>query len=437
MENTIFFERATHSIGQGAFFSGSVRVEHERFRYIYDCGSNDPQPLRYEIARYLESEQNENALDALFVSHFHKDHVQGLNQLLAGMQVESVIIPYLSPFERILLITEKAVENCLNYDEIQFISDPVEWLASRGVNRVIFVTTGGDESPPPADGMRTANDPQDKRGIRFSLKDIEEIETPVPAGNGRTQPVVYFLPHTTPLNLINTNSRMMNWEFLTFIHPDLERIEKFKDALIQVFPQFEYQDGRSISIRLDLLLPVLRNNIERGKLAGVYRNAFENLNYTTLCLYSGPAFNEATECCHLNILNKYAVARRSSVNPQSFHGLGHLGEYHHGRVGWIATGDAPLAVAIRREEFLNHYKDRFPFCSTMTTPHHGSKHNFDTSLCERGIAYFVATAREGNQHHPDPGVRRSVQQSGALFFLVTEEPLTELQEHGLVYGAYR
>ena len=85
--------RCQYPIGQGCISSGRIRSaqdESERavdFRYIYDCGSTNQRPLGDAIDSYWK---HNTSVDALFVSHLHVDHVNGIDRLLGAVEVDTV-----------------------------------------------------------------------------------------------------------------------------------------------------------------------------------------------------------------------------------------------------------------------------------------------------------------------------------------------------------
>src|SRR5690606_15729229 len=128
-----------------------VRVEGESFRYVYDCGGKG---VAQRIGEFLEEDEGNKTIDALFVSHFHADHVTGLDRLFARAEVEVVIIPYLSFEERLLLVLDSIDSVSSSTTLWSFLGDPVAWLTDRGARRVIQIqgrspdNTNDNELPP-------------------------------------------------------------------------------------------------------------------------------------------------------------------------------------------------------------------------------------------------------------------------------------------------
>ncbi len=138
-----------HNIGQGLFYSGLLNKKdsknHAIFSFVYDCGT-------YSSMTFLKSEidsfkrllpTNERKLDLLVISHLHDDHVNGLEYLLKGIKVDTVVMPYIDGGLKSLPLIESAG----NSDFLRtFYLDPVRWLASRGVRRVMLL--GAEDAIP-------------------------------------------------------------------------------------------------------------------------------------------------------------------------------------------------------------------------------------------------------------------------------------------------
>lgn len=90
--------------GQGFFHSGWIRAEEPRgpeVVHVFDCGAHWAfcAALDREIDQFRERHDH---IDLLFISHFHLDHVSGLEGLLAGRPARRIVAPLLEPEERLL-----------------------------------------------------------------------------------------------------------------------------------------------------------------------------------------------------------------------------------------------------------------------------------------------------------------------------------------------
>ena len=144
-------ERHQHPVGHGGFHTATVYLPNKRLHYVFDCGSIQRNALCRQIADYS---QNPTSIDVLFVSHFHKDHINGLDTFLATSgPVENVVIPYLEPEDRAFIVLAEMSAGRLSKLLADFVSDPEDWFRSRGVQYVFRLRPGGGDGdrpqPPP------------------------------------------------------------------------------------------------------------------------------------------------------------------------------------------------------------------------------------------------------------------------------------------------
>lgn len=111
------FVRTLYPVGQGAFYTEVIKKENgSYFTVVYDCGTETDHSI-------IETQINEfkkviTKIDLLFISHFHKDHISGLDKLLDGVKVEKTVIPMLSE-DVVTLIRAK---NFLQNNKIEALS---------------------------------------------------------------------------------------------------------------------------------------------------------------------------------------------------------------------------------------------------------------------------------------------------------------------------
>lgn len=61
--------RTIHPVGQGAFYSETFSVRKKKlYTVVYDCGYDKRESAAAKIERL-------SAVDLIFISHFHDDHI--------------------------------------------------------------------------------------------------------------------------------------------------------------------------------------------------------------------------------------------------------------------------------------------------------------------------------------------------------------------------
>ena len=95
----VHFTRIIHSIGQGGFCSETFRGnDGNEVNIIYDCGGKSEQFM----SKYIPTWKPVNSkIDAVFISHLHSDHINGLKFLLDNYTIGNLILPALTLDEKV------------------------------------------------------------------------------------------------------------------------------------------------------------------------------------------------------------------------------------------------------------------------------------------------------------------------------------------------
>ena len=88
--------RTFHAVGQGAFYTERFNDGYNNlYNVVYDCGTSNSQNY---LTSAINNEFAEGTnIDYLFVSHFHKDHISGIDTLRTHCRINQIIIPVVSP----------------------------------------------------------------------------------------------------------------------------------------------------------------------------------------------------------------------------------------------------------------------------------------------------------------------------------------------------
>lgn len=118
--NTVdpYIKREIHPVGQGAFYSESFYINSESSPYfvaLYDCGSFNKTRL------FMEIEGLPQKIDCLFVSHFHFDHINGIERLLEMKQVHQIYVPLLTPSQFIISLLYNTFEHIADKPSVEFM----------------------------------------------------------------------------------------------------------------------------------------------------------------------------------------------------------------------------------------------------------------------------------------------------------------------------
>ncbi|MGR5913917.1 MBL fold metallo-hydrolase [Bacillus pacificus] len=128
---TIRYQFNFENSGQGLFYNGKI----DQFNIVYDCGSENKQFLNACINDYKKA-RHFNKIDLLILSHFHKDHVNGLDKLLENTKLDTVILPYMDSVEKLYLLNNVKFINSHNK---QLLINPLDYFMQKGAQQIILI----------------------------------------------------------------------------------------------------------------------------------------------------------------------------------------------------------------------------------------------------------------------------------------------------------
>jgi hypothetical protein len=415
--------RRQHPVGQGGFHSAEVAVGKSRFRYVYDCGSESKGTMAREIKRLSEGRSSPPAaLDLLVLSHLHADHVNGVGRLLKSHEVDRVLVPYLVHEERLVLLASACAEGRWSQSYHALVQDPVGWFRAESVDDVIFVlpsvevrSTEDATEDPTEDAMRRPmiRDP-DGTGEPGELRPLSGMVAPDDAMKGRYPGVVGASVVPPGGVLILSSGPWAVWALVPFTHPEPKLLAEFVAAAERALRMPDLRAELTSEEGARKLRDALADRAKRSALARAFKAVRPDQNLSSMSLYAGPAVAYDARCSA-----RFVV-----------HGAGPECGADSGRLGWLATGDAPLASAARADRFEKFYGAFLPQVGTFVVPHHGSRKNFTGEVFKETLkpADWVVPVGVRNRHkHPDRALMNALRARGAER-RVTQRPGTEFVE---------
>lgn len=295
--------RTFHPIGQGAFYTEKHDYGSEKYNIVYDCGSTslDETVLKSRIKSCFKKNE---VIDILFISHFHDDHINGIEFLRNHCKIKSVVVPFLSEKSKAAHIAEN---NLLGSDiDPLLINNPAEYFGPG-----IFTIT----IKPYNEG--NANNEQ---VIEYEILEKYARQELDSATKIRVAQWIYV-----PFNFKQEERATQFEEELSkkgIILPDLREIEKLSKSWPQIIEAYNEVDGELNENSLILFSgPINNSKPIRTRIVNSIRHWYYQ-NDCTSCLYTGDYNAKSRNSCNA------LVAFINRITPQ----LGTLQIPHHGSI---------------------------------------------------------------------------------------------------------
>lgn len=269
----MIMKRTFHPVGQGAFYTEcfcGISLEDgmmKTFNMVYDCGSSSES-----INGKVEAAFDERTtIDAVFISHFDSDHINGIEHLLQYCNVKKIFIPLLDNSTKSIVIASWLIKGKTDESfEFRFIENPQETVDELiKVKRqqecnVIQVSTDVYNTNQNTDGQ---NNPG---------QGAYHIDEGIPNKIKSGVKIVLNLNHKC----------LMEWNYIPFNFKYDERCSKIQEYI----EEHPIPRGRS----------ELRTwwSEHSAELKRIYKKIKGNLNTNSMVLYSGPDTTEKNGCLY-------------------------------------------------------------------------------------------------------------------------------------------
>lgn len=371
--------RRFNPVGQGAFYT----EQFDEATVVFDCGtstqihdrSTKSIPLiEREIMNIFEKGQE---IDAVFISHLHIDHINGLEFLLKHCKVRRVFLPLLSESEKAICLIEASLSGSENQTRFvrNFILSP-NTIREYYPTEIVMVEA------------ETLDNPRDE-GVALDQLSSASINSGKKIWIPNSFDWIYV-----PYNFLNRKRSAVFQEAL-----ELRGIRVEKDGMFRCVSgnkQISMFSESSDHLNKEEILSfnaVWGDESLRSKLIQSYRDIEGDLNENSMAVYSGPA-------------NGYCCQRQGEERP----GCLYLGDYNaKGKENWLKLYDA-----------YSRYRWSIGICQI---PHHGSSHNYNEKLVtDFGASELIISAGYDNQYrHPHASVVNNIIRNRKNLHIVSEQ----------------
>ena len=116
------------NVGQGLFSSGRIQMgDAPSFHWVYDCGTNSSQKLIQNAVQKYNQQENNADIDLLVLSHFDKDHISGVKELLKNKRkIKRWVVPYYPLWQRLVIASLLDIQP--DDEEWAFYQNPIQYF---------------------------------------------------------------------------------------------------------------------------------------------------------------------------------------------------------------------------------------------------------------------------------------------------------------------
>lgn len=363
-------------VGQGAFY----KEKFDDFTIVYDCGTLKDNDF---IKKIIKNNFNKDeVIDILFISHFHKDHISGIQFLKEHCNIKNVVLPYLHENE----ITALALESYLtdSDDDFEYLTDFLNYEFFFGEEDINVIFFGENSSEDFEENPESVIDVDSRirsinRGQRISSSKVRDW---------------FFVPFNRN-NKINLNT------FKTILNREGLNPSEIKEILKN--KKIDKQKYREIK--------KLFNEVSKRD-NHIHKKLNAMINYNSMMVYSGP-INPS-----YRLINDFMRPEYCYYHSRYFrYYRGYFEDFRY-RVGCIYTGDSNLENDILSVAY-GKYSD---FVGTIQIPHHGSKENFNQSLFNLDFCFCPMSFGTDNPYnHPSGLVVAELFENYKLPIFITEK----------------
>lgn len=386
--------RIIHPIGQGGFYTETLRKGDEEINIVYDCGGfgHNKTMMENYLKNYYSKNQNKNKIEAVFISHFHIDHINGLHYLLNHAEVKFLILPQLTDdlmFES--FVYNYCTTNSYNRTNsllMKLYSNKSSYDSEKGSTKIIHVETINDYHIP------------------------AELNTEELANNDLTLKILDFNQNQS-VNLMDYQSKNINilsgavlhsgeWVYIPF-NPIVSLWEK--NTLRKKLCDYL---GTNIGV---VDLPNLKEIIRVEDCRRIYKEVFGNKhNSYSMTLFSGLS----------NWKKNHHQCRMPCKCSKSRYFCNNLFWHpYYNNPNFLYTGDfePKRNMSAIKNFYLNYWKR----IASIQVPHHGSKNNYDDNLYKNPIRGIISVGSNNTYHHPSIYTLVKLQNQHCHPIIVTED----------------
>ena len=366
------------NVGQGLFSSGRIQMEDApAFHWVYDCGTNSsPKLIQNAVQKYNQQENNAD-IDLLVLSHFDKDHISGVKELLKNKRkIKRWVVPYYPLWQRLVIASLLEIQP--DDEEWAFYQNPIQY----------FKTDFAEELKETQFLLLPAKENESEISINLEPSDFDDV--------------LSFETTEKLSNEFDNLEQSVHW-----LNPDKALLFRKEEA------QFEFV---LYNVPFHLLAKVPTNlTAFRKQVESIIQSHQSNSTDPTPALKTLYTLTFGNGSKNKNIISQYLYIRNIKLSSFWRMGNNHIFDVsidNENEIAVIPKDKTKNAILYTGDAFLNDLPlltdltqslsvERVARIYCLQVPHHGSKHNWQQGLANifsPCLSVFSADSQRRNGH---------------------------------------
>lgn len=404
--NGITMTRTFHPIGHGAFYTERFMQNGEcKFSVVFDCGCFESCKPKMSQIKFIQQINNEidnfyppeETINLLFISHFHQDHINGIEHLRKKCNIERIIIPQLTPE----IVIEAYV---FNYIQIKAEQDGTVATSSDFANQWIKELYRLKENPSKKSqptiievAPSEENLKEEQTWNEISHTDLDSLKEGCIGQNTAIECTIVGVPL---------------WLYIPFNLPN----NGTKQLCNLPFFQTAVNGGKVDFEQLDEIL----KNATIKEIEEAYESVYgKKHNSYSMTVFSGTECHRCFKYCHIRLLDFLRTKMCNYIPRYCTLNCLYCGDFE-------ANPDYPKKRCNTNcTKLIKYYQQYWDKIGLLQVPHRGSKNNLNPLLYNPKKICIISAGKTDVYKHPDKPVLQAIRKSGSIPIIVTEDTKTK------------
>ena len=384
--------RTFHPVGHGAFYSEKFDIGGKPFNIVYDCGGHTINMVNACIERVFKKDEQ---IDAVFISHLDRDHINGLELLFKHCIVKRIFMPIITDDD----LAATVLHNNFTAFAYEFINNTYgKDVYTDEANDIIIKITkistdGGNKADIDIRELEDNNVIKINSGTNLILDDVWKFKPYNPVRFNSTEGVKLKADIFDEKDLAHLNDGDGNFDMRKLFNE--MKVAKSRDLIKKAYAKVK---------------------------GGTKHNCY------SMTLFSGP---KSSEVLKMSISGRYRHLDLRNIQVTNLINCMYMGDIE------LKDSESKNYDEIKFPEsmtkwgaFSTAYKGEYKSVGVVQIPHHGSINNYNPNIINSNMLAILSVQNPNthNSHlHPNPKVKKFISDAGSKSIIVNANKCTKVE----------